>query len=205
MKMKSFLTLGLVGLLLFPTGCIFSPDDNDGPVGGSSAGLPFPGSPDQLMKNFRSIYEDMDIEDYRNMLHPDYLTILKESTRLDFPEVGETLDYTEEIRIHTNMFSGAPGRDAQGNLTNPISAIQFDEPVQLTDWETSPATDPIPNALAALFEVSFNFERAGDKTLQVQGQIKFFITSRDSLHQGVNKQYYQMIGQWDFTEDEPVK
>jgi len=32
-----------------------------------------------------------------------------------------------------------------------------------------------------------------------EGQVRFYVTSRDSLHEGTNKQYYQMIGQVDLT------
>ena len=200
---KSALLLGLVALLVAPAGCIFSPSE-DGGGGGGGGGiteLPFPGTPDLLMTNFKTIYENMDIDGYRNLLHPDYLTILKNSTTTEFPEVGESLDYTEEVRIATNMFSGASGHDAHGILTFPISSIAFQDPEQLTSWEMSPPDDPIPNALSALFNVLFEFSRAGDTTLQVTGQIKFYITSRDSLYQGANKPYYQMIGQWDLTND----
>jgi len=33
----------------------------------------------------------------------------------------------------------------------------------------------------------------------VAGTIKFYVTSKDSLHQGSTKKYYQMIGQVDLT------
>ncbi len=199
---KSVLLLGLVSMMLIANGCIFSPPDDPSPIP-VVTGLPFPDTPAQLMQNFKRSYEDMSIDEYRDLLHPDYLTILKPSTTQEFPEVGETLDYTDEMRIQTNMFSGAPGHDPKGNLTNPISSISFQDPAQLTAWELSPQDDPIPNALSALYSVFFEFHRAGDKTLQVTGEIKFYITSRDSLYQGSVKPYYQMIGQWDLTNDGP--
>lgn len=198
---KSVLMLGLVGLLVVPTGCIFSPPGDDGPGLDPKPTLAFPDTPAKLMANFKTIYETMDFNAYQTLLHPDYLTILKTSTTVEFPEVGATLDYTEEMGIADHMFSGASGHDAQGDLTNPISSISLQEPEQLTSWEDSPGDDPIPNAKSALFNVDFDFFRAGDKTLKVTGQIKFYITSRDSLHQGSLKPYYQMIGQWDLTND----
>lgn len=201
MLTRKFLLAGLALLLVTQAGCIFSPEDDPDPVVPPPATLPFPGTPEQLMKNFETIYETMDIEGYRHLLHPDYLTILKESTTADFPEVGTTLDITEEFRIHERMFSGQSGTNADGSTSNPISSIEFDEPDQETNWETSPGDDPIPNAEAALFNVRFLFHRAGDTSLEVKGRIKFYITARDSLYQGVVKPYYQMIGQWDFTED----
>ncbi|NCQ33714.1 hypothetical protein GW813_01295 [bacterium] len=198
---KSVLMLGLVGLLVVPTGCIFSPPGDNNPIIDIKPTLVFPDTPAKLMANFKTIYENMDYNAYQTLLHPDYLTILQASTTSDFPEVGTTLDYTEEMDIANHMFSGAAGHDSKGDLTTPISSITLQEPTQLTSWETSPGDDPIPNAESALFDVYFEFSRAGDKTLKVTGQIKFYITSHDSLHQGSMKPYYQMIGQYDLTND----
>jgi len=198
---KSVLLLGMLGLLVAGAGCIFSPDDTGGGTTPPPASLPFPDTPAQLMANFKTIYETMDYNAYQDLLHPDYLTILKASTTEEFPEVGATLDYTEEIRIADHMFNGATGHDSTGKPTNPISSIAVQEPEQLTSWEDSPADDPIPNAESALFNVDFDFFRAGDKTLKVKGSIKFYITSHDSLYKGKMTPYYQMIGQWDLTDD----
>ncbi len=207
---KSVLLLGLVSLLIAPAGCIFSPSSDDGGDGGGggSVELPFPGTPEQLMANFKTIYESMDIEGYRNLLHPDYQTILKESTVQDFPSVGATLDYTEEVQIAENMFSGAPGHDANGDLTSSISSITFTEPDQVTPWEPATAwpeyfdyDNPNYTIKSSLFNVLFEFNRAGDTTLQVTGLIKFFIAEQDSLYQGAVRPYYQMIGQEDLTND----
>ncbi len=200
---KSLLMMGLVGLLLVPTGCIFSPDKSNDIVNrGGGIELVFPDTPSKLMENFTAIYTNMDIEGYRDLLAPGYKTILKPSTTSEFPEVGTELDYSEEIQIQTNMFSGNPGHDANGEQTNPISSIFFEPPVPQTDWEITPATDPhFPGALNALYNVLFEFNRAADKTLQVTGQIRFYITSKDSLYNGAVRPYYQMLGQEDLTND----
>jgi len=48
--------------------------------------------------------------------------------------------------------------------------------------------------------VDFLFDRGQEfSTLKVGGTIKFYVASRDSLHDGTIKQYYQMIGQVDLT------
>ncbi len=52
----------------------------------------------------------------------------------------------------------------------------------------------------APYEVEFLFDRGQEfSSLRVQGRIKFYVTSRDSLHEDVLRQYYQMIGQVDLT------
>ena len=201
MKSKFFLLLAAFTLLIAPAGCIFSPEEDPGggppPV---SKELLFPGSPDALMENFQTIYETLDFDEYRNIMHPDYLTILQASTTEEYPDVGTTLDVNEELRIHERMFSGEDVTDPQGDLVPGVLNISFDNFRALDAWTMSPADDIIPNAESAPFEVEFLFDRGQEyTTLSVTGTIKFYVTSRDSLHLGNAMQYYQMIGQLDLT------
>ncbi|MGD9546777.1 MAG: hypothetical protein AB7V45_04415 [Candidatus Krumholzibacteriia bacterium] len=166
---------------------------------------PFPDSPAQLMANFRTAYETKDHALYRNLLDPDFLMFLKESTIFDFPELGSTLDAAEEFGIHEAMFAGSAGRDAYGNLTNPVSSISMGSLVQMTDWTVNPPTDPIPGGKSALFDLAIDFNRAGDKTLQVRGQARFTVVAADSLHLGTLRPHYRMLGQWDFTAEDLLK
>ena len=83
-------------------------------------------------------------------------------------------------------------------------SISFSKFRALDAWATSPGDDIIPNAEWAPFEVEFLFDRGQNfSTLKVDGTIKFYVTSRDSMHQGSNRQYYQMIGQVDLTNTGP--
>ncbi len=201
MKSKFFLLLAGFALLVATTGCIFSPDDDPGddpppppPV------LPFPGSPDVLMANFQTIYETMNYEEYRKIMHPDFLTILQEETIIDFPDVGTTLDVNEELRIHERMFSGDSLEDPDGNLVPGVNNISFSNFRALDAWIVSPGDDIIPNAEWAPFDVDFLFDRGeGFSTLKVEGTIKFYVASRDSMHEGTVQKYYQMRGQVDLT------
>lgn len=201
MKSKFFLLLAAFALLIAPAGCIFSPDDDEG--GGDTTkptGLPWPGSADVLMDNFRQIYETRDIDEYRKIMHPDFLTILQEATTTEFPDVGTTLDVNEELRIHERMFSGEALTDPNGDFVPGVLSINFSKFRALDAWVESPSDDIIPNAEWAPFEVDFLFDRGQNfSTLKVEGTIKFYVTSKDSLHQGSTKKYYQMIGQVDLT------
>ncbi|MCK9996791.1 MAG: PKD domain-containing protein [Candidatus Krumholzibacteria bacterium] len=162
--------------------------------------LPFPDSPDQLMANFKTIYESMDVERYLKIMHPDFQTILQEETIIDFPDVGPTLDVTEETRIHERMFSGEVVEDPSGNLVPGVRNIRFSGFRAQDAWKMSPEEDIIPNAEWAPFEVNVLFDRGQQfSTLKVGGMIKFYVTSSDSLHEGVTRKYYQMIGQVDLT------
>lgn len=201
MKSKFFLLLAASALLIAPAGCIFSPDeDGGGGGGGGTAGLPWPGTPDVLMSNFQTIYETRDINEYRKIMHPDFLTILQEATTTEFPDVGTTLDVNEELRIHERMFSGEALTDPNGDFVPGVLSINFSKFRALDTWVTSPPDDIIPNAEWAPFEVDFLFDRGQNfSTLKVEGTIKFYVTSKDSVYQGSSKKYYQMIGQVDLT------
>jgi hypothetical protein len=202
MKPKIFLLFAAFALLIAPAGCLFSPEDNpDDPPPILPVELPFPGSPDVLMQNFQTIYETRDFDEYQKIMHPDYLTILQDETIQEFPDVGETLDVNEELRIHQRMFSGDAVTDPNGNLVPGVANISFSRFINLETWAVSPPTDIIPNAEWALYDVEFLFDRGSTfSTLKVQGTIKFYVTSRDSMHQGSLRHYYQMIGQVDLTD-----
>lgn len=205
MKTKSLLLLVVAAAMLaMGTGCIFSPDQppNDIPPRPGTT-VPFAGSEDVLMDNFRLAYETMDFNIYRDMLHPDFITLLQASTTSQFPDVGTTLDVSEELRIAERMFSGNALTDPVGNLVPGISNISFDLFQQNGTWADTGPNDVVPNARFALYDVVFLFDRTGDSTLRVQGQIKFFVTSRDSLHNGVDRAYWQMLGQQDLTDSAP--
>ena len=162
--------------------------------------LPFPSNPDQLMANFQTVYEFRYAEGYKELMHPDFLTILQQSTTDEFPDVGTTLDFNEERRIHERMFSGEVVTDPDGIFVPGVRVIVFQVFRALDAWALSPQNDIIPNAEWAPFEVDFLFDRGQNFSfLKASGTIKFYVTSRDSLHEGVTKQYYEMIGQVDLT------
>lgn len=199
--------LVLILLLAAAGGCIFSPD----PVPPCTDCTPeptiqFPDSEDKLMANFQYIYETMDIDEFRKMLHPDYVTLLQQSTRNTFPDVGERLELEEELRIHERMFSKQDVTDPAGELVAAVQTIQFMTFQRVGVWATSPANDPIPNARNALYSVQFLFDRGQNySTLKVTGNIRFYAVSRDSLVGGVPKPYFRMRGQADLTDDPPSK
>lgn len=193
-----------LALVVAPAGCIFSPDEDPDPPVKPEIKLPFPGSPGQLMANFQTIYEERNFDWYRDMLHPDYQTILQQETIDQFPDVGETLDLNEELRIHERMFSGDDLTDPTGAFVPGVVNISFGKFTILDDWQLSPPDDRIPNALFAPYEVDFLFNRGQEyNQISVKGQIRFYLTSRDSVHEGANRQYYQMVGQVDLTSATP--
>jgi hypothetical protein len=210
MKKTTWLLPLLLVALVMPAGCIFSPDDDGGDDGGGGGDTTvFPDTRDKLMANFRTAYESMDFFMYRDLLHPEYLTLLQQSTTDAYPDVGTTLDLAEELQIHERMFSGEPLTDPEGTFVPSVASISFQAFERQDEWKTS--TEPqIPDGgdaahpvERALYDVIFLFDRGQTySTLKVQGQIEFFITSKDSVYNGATRKYYMMRGQKDLTLDQ---
>jgi hypothetical protein len=162
--------------------------------------LPFPDTADQLMENFQTIYETMDVDEYVKLMHPDFLTILQQQTTDEFPDVGPTLDVLEEQQIHKHMFSGNEGADPNGDFRPGVDGISFHLLQKMDVWQISSGDDIIPNTEWAPFGVEFQFDRGQEyPTLNVEGMIKFYVTSVEFQFQSVDMQFYQMIGQVDLT------
>jgi hypothetical protein len=162
--------------------------------------LPFPGSPEQLMANFRTVYETRDPGEYIKLMHPDFLTILQDATIQEYPDVGTTLDRYEEQNIHKRMFSGLAVTDPQGELVPGVQDIHFSVFMPLNTWQVTPPDDIFPNALMAPFEVVIMLDRGQNySTMRVEGLIKFYVTSSGFKHNGLKQQFYQMVGQVDLT------
>jgi hypothetical protein len=111
-------TVGLL-VLVAASGCIFSPKDDDGDTPPPPApSYRAPTHPDSVTLNFRDIYADMNIDAYRDMLHPDYKFILKPGSGDD-----EFYNYDTEVQIHDNIFASRPG-GPDGTIP-PITGINI--------------------------------------------------------------------------------
>lgn len=207
MDCKRILVLAAVlGLLGGATGCIFSPEDDNGGGGGEPApALPFAGSQDQLMTNWQTVYENLDFDGYLEVLDTRFKIYLQEKTRQDFGIVNPYFSYEEDVRITRNMFSG----DAPNDTTGGVTAVVFTSMTPIGTWEPSqnpdfPNGDPQnPDIWFRTYDVSFTFEvGTGDtrKDLDVNGEIEFYLSSQQVTHEGRERTQYKMIGQVDLTD-----
>ena len=105
------------------------------------------------MQNIQTIYETRDFNQYRTTMHLDFMTLLQVETQIEFPDVGETLDVNEELRIHERMFSGDSLEDPNGDFVPGVAGISFSKFRALDAWAVSPGDDIIPNAQWAPYEV----------------------------------------------------
>ena len=204
MKLKNMLlAAGLIALLAL-TGCIFSPDEGDDPpptVPGDTSVLVFPDTEKKLMDNFKVIYEKMDYDNYVDLLASDYKLMLLQDTIDDWGLTQPFFNYDDEVRIHERIFSGDAVTDSKGNLQPGISSIKVILLEQRGVWEPIGPDHPyFSDAQFALFDVEFEFYRGvGEPKLLVDGQIEFYLVKSQVEVDGVLKDYFQMIGQWDMT------
>ena len=162
--------------------------------------VPFADSPAQLMDNFEVVYEAMDLEYFGGLLHADHQFILHESTVRDFPGIGPTFDRAAELRIAERMFSGDPVIDPDGNLIPAISNIDVAVFWPLGGWQEVPAGQDFAGAQTAVFSTIIMMDRNGESTLNAQGSLQFYVTSRDSFYEGSVQQYYEIIGLKDLSD-----
>lgn len=189
----------LTALLVF-AGC--SEEDSDLFPPPPPDPMPIVDSPGQLMANFQRIYETRDIEKYRLILDPDFVTILQQDTTNDFPHVGAELDYDEELQIHDRLFSGEALTDPDGGLLPAVDRFGFSRFTQVVDWGLSLPTDPIPNTLSSLYEVEILVDRGQSfSTLKIEGQIRFYLATIEVMHDGEPKTSYRLVGQLDLTDN----
>ena len=166
--------------------------------------MDFPSTADIAMHNFQVSYESMSPARLATVTHPQSIIILQQSTQISFPDVGETLDREEQIRIAERMFSKQDVVDPNGMLVPAVKTIQFQTFQRVGNWGTSLPTDAIPNTECALYAVQFLFDRGQTRsTLKITGNIKFYVSHRDSTAAGVTRPYYQVIGQADLTDEDP--
>lgn len=194
--MKKILILTL--LVLAISGC--SDDDPVTPPDPPAPIAPFAGSAPQLMANFKTAYESMDLERHRVLLHPDFMTVLQQETIDQFPDVGETLDLFEEIRIHQRMFSGENLIDPDGQFIPGMQDVDFRLLFQLEDWTGDTTGEWPTGTVSAPHEVDVVFSRGPEYSqMRVRGVIVFYAVARDSVHEGETRDYYEMVGQVDLT------
>jgi len=179
------------------SGCLFSPDNDSKPPPPPPV-IPFPDSADQLIANFKTAYTSMKIDDYRPVLHPQYVFILRPE---DVP-LGESdrFTYAEELAVAENMFSGLPIPRPGDTAVPAISSIAIATLDRQGTWSDMGPSDPdFPNTSRGLYLIQLTFSRADANTIIVNGQQEFYVASKDSLVGGVTKQYFQLRGQRDLT------
>ncbi len=198
----SVMALVILGL----AGCSSSPTQAPDP-GPTTVPFPagFPSSQDLLMARFQAAYTARDSVALAAMLRPEFITILQQSTRNTFPDVGETLDRHEQVRIAGRMFRGQDVFDPNGSPVPAVTTISITTFQRVGVWSLSIPTDQIPNAWRGLYSVQVLFNRGlSYAPLKVLGNLVLYMTERDSTALGETHPYYQFVGVVDLTDDVPM-
>ena len=195
---RVFLMLAVVALagMMILAGC----SDEDDPVKVVPDPPIGPESADELVAQFLAAYEAMDVDNYVALLDPEFLMILQEDTIDEFPDVGTTLDFTEEERIHQRMFSGESVTDPNGNFVPGVQTIDFSEFMALAAWSPSDDVDRFPDTVWTSYEVVVMFYRGQQfSMLRVTGMVKIYVRAHEVMVDGEEKTYYLMAGMVDLT------
>lgn len=195
--MTRFLRISLALMILATWVCACS--DDDPPTAPPVDVIDPLDTESEVVQAFRTAYENRDFDRMRFLLHPDFFMPLPLETQWEFPDLGPDLDWTEETRIAERMFGGTPLSDPDGVLVPGISAISFDVLEQQGAWADTEPGSAFPDTRFALFDVIVSFNRPGYSTLRIEGQLKFYVSGRDTVVADEERTFWMMIGQEDLT------
>ena len=191
------LVVALAGMMIL-AGC----SDDDDPV----KVVPEPDPPtapetaNELITQFKAAYQAMDVDHYLALLDPEFLMILQDDTIDHFPEMGTTLDFTEEERIHQRMFSGESVTDPEGVLIPAVQTIEFLVFDDLDDWFAADDQGRFPGTEWAPFRVEILFDRGQEySTLILDGMVKIYVRTHEEVVGGKETTHCLMAGMMDFT------
>lgn len=191
----ALLLLALLALLVPCTSCrqdLVTPEAGD-------AFEPFPGTQRQLMTSFVAAHESRDFAAYRSLLRDDYVMLIQPATQEEFPDLGPTFDHKEDLRATERMFSGENVVSPDGNLIPAADAISFEVFEQVAPWTAAEPTGPFPGSSYAVFEVMILIYRPGRSTLRTDGMLKIWVASREVMHAGQLRTYWEIAGIQDLT------
>lgn len=167
------------------------PDDGGDPP-------PFrPGTPEQLMANFRVVHEERDFAGYLQVLDPGFSLHLREETVNAFGLPRNYLDYGEEIGCTEMMFSGNPPAAGVG----AISDIDFMILRQIDVWSQTDNED-FTGAIESQYDVDVRIMQAttdGQKLINIKGRIIFFLSSEQVVYDDRSATVYRLLGMIDET------
>jgi hypothetical protein len=178
-------------------GCLDSSDPGDPII--PEPPYPFPDTAAKLMANFKLAYDEMNIDEYDNVLHAGFIFVFADGS----PVAPTTGIYTrpEDLQSTTRMFAGEQGQDPDGQPKAPVRDIEFSQMERLTEWEEVPLDDPyFPGALRALYDVRLVFDLNTDSTntITIDCQQLFYVKSVDEEQDdGGTRPHFYLIGQQD--------
>ncbi len=189
----------LAAVLVFLGGC----KDEENPVQVTPDPIVEPDTPQALMSRLRAGYETRDKTDYLSLLDPDFLFLLQQETTARYPELGPSLDFAEEERIHTRMFSGQGVVDPLGDLWPAVLNVGFLAFRAMNVWADTDGSLQFPDTQWALFEVDLLIDCGPSfSTYKATGQVKIYVREYSRMQGTEEITYYKLAGMVDLTQSD---
>ncbi len=168
-----------------------------------AAALSFPDSPDQLMANLRTVFDNQVVSLIDDLLAADHVTYLDSTATFAYPAMGGTLAREDELAALGRIFSGDDVTDPEGEIIPGVGLISVTSLVKQGDWSVATGEDRVPGAQHATFNLNVFVHRWSGDDLTVDGSVDFYAVARDSLVDGEVRDYWQLIAQDDFGPTTP--
>lgn len=149
----------------------------------------------ELVSRFQGHLEGRDYEyGYALDLDPDFQLMIKPETQAAFGLPNPYFTYAEDLRIMENIFSGNKPSENVGGITE-IQVVALN---QVAAWQDS--QDPeFSTARFAPYLVQFVFFQGPSRTMTVQGEIDFYLSSMTVIWDGSERSQFKLVGQRDRT------
>lgn len=144
---------------------------------------PFANTPDQMMANFKMIYEGMLVGEYENQMHEGFRSIILQSTfdewaGGDNPLTQLYFNKTLENTIHGNLFGYETGVGPGGELIPPVASINVATLDKDGTWDPVEATQEyfgdFEGAYKARYNVLIHFNNPDQHRYEVDQTIEFY-------------------------------
>lgn len=167
---------------------------------------PFPDTPSQLMANFRKAYDEMDIDEYRDVLHEDFAFVFVDGSPVAPPNGVYTRE--EDLASTARMFSGEQGQDPGGEPKPGVLEVELQSFDRLTDWMDVPLDDPhFPGSCMAIFDVRIvlYLDTPSNNTITIDSLQYFHVVSAagEQRNSQAGLRYY-LAGQRDVVIEDPT-
>ncbi|MBT3317776.1 hypothetical protein HN388_07325 [bacterium] len=200
----TFLTVLLAFIALFSlTGCIFSPDDDTGPPPGNEPPeYDFPDTKEIVLGNLKIAYEEMDINGYRDCLHPDFKFVFTDFDADQFEIPNSYFERSEDLEVMERTFSGNSHTTEDG--TQPgLQDISISDWTNGGVWQQEAANHIyFPEAYRALYNIYMVYsEVGGEHTFTIQTTQHFYVEPVEELQDdGTTRTHWYIIGQEDLLQ-----
>jgi hypothetical protein len=178
-------------------------NDKEDPTGPESPGIVEPVTPDNLVANFKTAYDAMDLASYRDdVLAAGYRFLLQAETVEEYGLPDSTLSRADEVAVAGAMFTGQANNDGQ-----ILSAVEIQAFQPQGAWMSVPPDDPnfgdVTGAKVRTYSVLVNFSLQGDTRYEVSGLQLIYVVPDTVTTDGTPIIRFRLLGQLDLTGDGP--